>query len=60
MASPGDVERLDADTVRASFEFEGEGERWQATHTLRLQDAGNTLTLEGPDGPGVVRVRCTD
>lgn len=60
VASPGDVERLDADTVRASFEFEGEGERWQATHTLRLQDAGNTLTLEGPDGPGVVRVRCTD
>ncbi|WP_394000021.1 hypothetical protein ACF3M1_09350 [Luteimonas sp. WGS1318] len=60
VAVAGDVEVLDGDTVRASFEYEGEGERWQATQTLRLIDGGNTLVLDGPDGPGAARVRCVD
>lgn len=60
VAVPSDVEVLDGTTVRASFEYEGEGERWQATQTLRLIDGGNTLVLDGPDGAGAARVRCVD
>lgn len=55
-----DVDPVDARTVRVSLDFEGEGERWQAIRTLRLDAEGGTLIVDAPDGAAPPRVRCED
>lgn len=45
-----------ANAVELDLDFEGEGQQWQATRTLRL--SGDVLTLSGPDMPPISRERC--
>ncbi|MEH3038950.1 MAG: hypothetical protein PGN21_02605 [Sphingomonas paucimobilis] len=49
------VEPLAADRIRVIADYEGEGERWTATQTLRLD--GNRLTIV-TDGQPFTRIRC--
>lgn len=49
------VERLDGDRIRITAEYEGEGERWTATQTLRVE--GDRLTVT-TDGQPFSRMRC--
>lgn len=45
-----------ADVVELDLDFEGEGQQWQATRTLRR--TGEVLTLSGADLPPISRTRC--
>lgn len=45
-------------TVQVELAFEGEGERWRATKTLTLSDAGQMLEITDPGQPTVRRMRC--
>lgn len=45
-----------ADAVELDLAFEGEGQQWQATRTLRR--TGEVLTLSGADLPPISRTRC--
>ncbi|MEN2746153.1 hypothetical protein [Sphingomonas sp. T9W2] len=49
------VEPLAPDRVRITADYDGEGERWTATQTLRV--TGNRLTI-ATDGRPISRVRC--
>lgn len=51
------VEPLGADQVRITADYEGEGERWTATQTLRID--GKALTIV-TDGSPFTRIRCPD
>lgn len=50
------VEPLDPDQVRVTADYEGEGERWTAIQTLRVD--GNRLTIVIDDGAPFSRIRC--
>jgi hypothetical protein len=45
------------DAIRVDADYQGEGESWRATHRLRLDDGGATLTIVG-NGTKLRRVRC--
>lgn len=58
--STGVARHVETDAEGASrvrFDFEGEGERWEAAYTLRIDENG-ALQLMGPDDTAWVRVRC--
>lgn len=54
---PQRVERVDADTVRITSAYSGEGEEWSREQTLHLVGP-DTLELAGPDGVRLRRLRC--
>ncbi|KQM41025.1 hypothetical protein [Sphingomonas sp. Leaf10] len=51
------VEPLGPGRIRITADYDGEGERWTATQTLKL--AGNRLTID-TGGPSISRVRCPE
>ena len=55
---PQRVQRVDADTVRVTSAYTGEGEEWSLEQTLHLSGT-DTLELTGPDGVRLARVRCS-
>jgi len=62
VAELGAVKQADADHLRASFDYSGEGMTWKHDVTLDLKDGGKTLvrTDHGPDaqpGPQIYK-RC--
>ena len=54
---PQRVERMDADTVRITSAYSGEGEEWSREQTLHLVGP-DTLELADPDGVRLRRLRC--
>jgi hypothetical protein len=63
VAKLGMIQRVDADSLAASFEFSGEGHNWVLEVALELSDEGKTLTRrdKGPDAmpEPLVYSRCT-
>ena len=45
-----EIEEASATRIRASFDFEGEGETWQRDGLLEVQDAGETLVRRESGG----------
>lgn len=55
---PSQAEMTDADTLRLTTDYEGEGQQWTYTQVLRLSDDRNALEIEGPGDVRIQRIRC--
>lgn len=57
-ATPRTVEMLDDDTIRIEATFEGEGETWQETRTLRLEGENTLVVEDAASTHATHRMRC--
>jgi uncharacterized membrane protein len=55
---PRTIEPSGPDAIRITSAFQGEGQRWTATQTLRLSQDGRQLEVAGPGEARTMRIRC--